>query len=150
MFSLNPILQTALYTQAGDYYPVVTVRTSVGSFTNKTGPSVPVAERLKIKVAGDDSPLVAWASFKKHMQAQDMIGAMQYVATSRREDCHATLLDLGADASNEMVQGLTNLTEVASTSEIAQYMAEVATPLGVLSFPVCFVKEDGFWRVDTF
>ena len=139
------------YTVAGNYYPAVTVYTNKGAFTSKGGYAVPVSNRLKIKVSGGvDSPLVAWSDFNKFIKAQDVEGALECVGISRRVDCRTALNDLGPDESVEMITDLKNLTEITTTSEISQYMADVTTPQGVISFPIFFFKEDGQWRVDSF
>jgi len=139
-----------VYNNGGVYYPVVTVRTSAGSFTNKTGPSVPVAQRLKIKVSGADSPLVAWAAMKQCLAVQDINGAAECMSSERQAGFIAMMNNLGPDEALKMANDFGTLSMEQTYDDVAQYNADIATPIGVVTFPVSFIKEGGKWRIDSF
>jgi hypothetical protein len=139
-----------IYTLAGNYYPVVTVRTSAGSFTNKTGPTVPVAQRLTIPVAGEDSPLAVWAAMKQCLLAQDINGAAEYMNSERKAGFIAMMADLGSDGAVKMANDFGTLSLEQTYDDVAQYNAAVLTPIGLVAFPVSFIRENGKWRVDSF
>ena len=146
--NLSPVAHA--YTESGDYYPVATVYTTAGVFTSKGGPSVPVADRLRIKVTGDDSPLVAWTAMKKFILAQDINGAAMYVSYNRQPGFIAMMTDLGTIESMKMVNDFGIPKEDQTYNDVAQYNAAISTPIGLMSFPISFMKEDGQWHVDSF
>ena len=142
---------THLYPEAGTFYPRITVHTTVGTFSNKTGPAVPLAERLRVDVTGGaDGPLAAWNRLKKSVAVGDFEAAGNCLSESHRDGFKAMLSDLGTVAASTMLTDFGELQQINLDDDVAIYAGEITTPEGSITFLVDCVKEEGLWKIFSF
>ncbi|MCX6937066.1 MAG: hypothetical protein NTU80_04095 [Verrucomicrobia bacterium] len=139
-----------IYNTPGTYYPSITIRTSVGSFSNQTGPAVPLAQRLAIKVAGEDSPLAAWKSLKQFVEVGDFTAAGEYLSETHKDGLARMLADLGPTLATKLLTDFGELQQVSASEDVAQYAADISTPDGIITFLVDCIKENGTWKIYSF
>ena len=139
------------YNTSGVYYPTVTVKFADGSVYSSGGVTTPLAQRLKVHVSGDDTPLAAWSALKTSLANQDIEAASASLCTANLAGYQELFTQIGPADARQMVDNLINLTLVAILDDaVAQYSADANTPLGLLTFSICFVKENGAWKVESF
>jgi hypothetical protein len=139
-----------VYSEAGDYYPVATVYTTAGVFTSNAGPASTLAERLRIKVSGADSPLVAWNSLKRWIAIGDFSAAGENLSGAHRASITAMLSAIGPELATKMLADFGELQQVGLKDDVAQYATDISTPDGIITFLVDFVNEGGDWKVYSF
>jgi Glucodextranase, domain B/Bacterial TSP3 repeat len=147
--TLNPASFT--YQTAGTYYPVVTIKLTNGAIYSSGGQVTPVAERLTIKAGASlDTPATAWRDFTQSVIRQDFGAMSSLLGIDKRDAWIKTLIEMGPVESGKMANDISNIEEVITLQEVAQYSVTVSTSMGVLTFPINFIKEDGAWRIDEF
>ncbi len=140
------------FTEPGLHRPLVTVRTSLGSFTG----SLSAANAIKVYrpntiLTGPGSPLEAWAQLKKRIKAQDYSQAAALFYESKRECYQTVFSDLGPDKSLKMLDDFQNLQATLSGDEVMQYVSEIQVENESLHFFINFFhhQEDG-WQIFSF
>lgn len=152
LFTATAIAPLAhVYAAAGIYYPRVSIRTNVGTFSNKTGPSVPITQRLRVLVTGAaDTPLDAWSRLKKSVAAGDFEAAGDCLNESHRDGFKAMLIDLGPTLASAMLTDFGELQQISQNEDVATYAGEITTPEGAITFMIDCIKENGSWKIFSF
>jgi Glucodextranase, domain B len=140
------------YQVAGTFYPVVTIKLADGSSYSSVSNATPLAQRTKVKVTGtaDNTPLAAWSALRFALENQDLKEAANNFSHANQEKYVAFFNALGPALASQTVGELGELIEVATIPFVAQYIVDVATPNGIITFPICFEQEDGVWKIESF
>ena len=142
-----------IYGESGIYYPRIIVQTTIGAFSNNSGPGVPLTERLRVVVkpaAGGNTPLDAWTLFKKWVAAGDFEAAAECMDSANRDTIKQTMSELGPVAATRMLEDFGQLQEIKKYDDCATYAGEIAIPEGAITFLVDFVNVEGSWKIFSF
>ncbi len=125
--------------------------TNLEAGKNKTGPSVPIAQRLRVLVTGGaDSPLAAWSKLKNCVAAGDFEAAGECLSESHRDGLKAMMIKLGPELAPTMLNDFGQLQQIALYDDVATYAGDITTPEGVITFLASFIREDGAWKIFSF
>lgn len=148
--SITPMIH--VYGEAGVYYPRVTVQTTAGTFSNASGPGVPLTYRLRVVVnnIGGATPVTVWTQFKKWVAAGDFEAVAGCMDSAHRDDIKQTLSGLGPDLATRMLEDFGDLQEIDRYEDCATYAGEIAIAEGAVTFLVDFLNVDGSWKIFSF
>jgi DNA-binding beta-propeller fold protein YncE len=96
------------------------------------------------------APTPVWADFKAKLLSGDIEGALNNVATDRIPKVRHDLLLLTAADIREMMTEASDLLPILIEETIAKYRFTRVYQGAEISFSVCFVKENGKWKIVSF